>query len=60
MTSNFPYNNDYAFLIMRKLLYNDECLSFTEMAIRQSKDKYARLRSKKSEPLSSLTPDAKR
>lgn len=60
MTSNFPYNNNYTFLMIRKLLYNDEYLSFAEMATRQSKDKYARLRSIKSEPLSSLALDAKR
>ena len=60
MTSNFPYNNNYTFLMIRKLLYNDECLSFAEMATRQSKDKYARLRSIKSESLSSLALDAKR
>ena len=60
MTSNFPYTDDYALLMMRKSLYNDECPSFTEMATRQSKDKYARLRCMKSEPLSSLAPNAKR
>ena len=46
MTSNF--------------LYNDKFLSFVEMVTRQSKYKYACLRSMKSEPLSSLAPDAKR
>ena len=44
----------------RKSLYNDECLSFAKMATRQSKDKYAHLRSMKSEPLSLLAPNAKR
>ena len=44
----------------RKYFYNDECLSFLKMATRQSKDKYARLRSMKNEPLSSLALDAKR
>ena len=44
----------------RKFLYNDNCLSFAEMATRQSKDKYAHLTSMKSEPLSLLAPDAKR
>ena len=59
MTSNFPYTNKYALLMTRKSLYNDECLSFAEMATRQSKDKYARLRSMKSEPLSFLAPNAR-
>ena len=60
MTSNFPYTDDFALLMTRKSVYNDECLSFTEMATRQSKDKYAHLRSMKSEPLSLLAHDAKR
>ena len=60
MTSNFPYTDDYALLMMRKYLYNDKCSSFAEMVTGQSKDKYPRLRSIKSEPLSSLAPDAKR
>ena len=60
MTRNFPYIDDYELLMTRKSLYNDECLSFVEMATRQSKDKYARLRSMKSEPLSSLALDVKR
>ena len=47
-------------VVMNNFLYNDKCLSFAEMSTRQSKDKYARLRSMKSEPLSSLAPDAKR
>nr|POE60023.1 hypothetical protein CFP56_03616 [Quercus suber] len=41
MVRNFPYTDDYALLMMRKSLYNNECLSFAEMATRQSKDKYA-------------------
>ena len=60
MTSNFPHNDDYVLLMMRKYIYNDECLSFAEMVTRQSKDKYAHLRSMKSEHLSLLAPDAKR
>ncbi|KAK9993438.1 hypothetical protein SO802_023141 [Lithocarpus litseifolius] len=32
MTSNFPYNDDFALLMTRKFLYNNECLSFAEMA----------------------------
>ena len=60
MTRNFPYIDDYELLMTRKSLYNDECLSFVKMATRQSKDKYARLRSMKSEPLSSLALDVKR
>ena len=60
MMSNFPYTDDYALLMMRKSFYNDECSYFAKMVTRQSKDKYAHLRSIKSEPLSSLAPDAKR
>ena len=60
MTSNFPYIDDYALLMMRKYFYNDDCLFFVEMATRQSKDKYARLKSMKNESLSSLALDAKR
>ena len=60
MTRNFPYTDNYALLMMRKSFYNQDFSSFVEMATRQSKDKYARLRSMKNEPLSSLVLDAKR
>ena len=60
MTSNFPYTVNYTLLMMRKAFYNGECSSFVETATRQSKDKYARLRNMKNEPLSSLAPDAKK
>ena len=60
MMSNFPYTDDYALLMTRKSHYNDERPSFAEMATGQSKEKYARLRSMKSEPLSSLAPNEKR
>ena len=60
MMSNFPYTDDYALLMTRKSLYNDKRPSFAEMATGQSKEKYAYLRSMKSEPLSSLAPNAKR